>query len=172
MTEILLGVEDNKSTRRELVDELNSRISWDLFSLIIVAGSIKSEHESFEKSSLRYDYRRLGYAPFEWTLYAEKRSWRKWFLKSKVVLRCVVLRITYGEPRLLNGIYTIPGSESLKCELFRDTPEIRNIIQVVLGSVVDRIGIPSIEYISMSHNSSALYPGERPELPKARLLKV
>jgi hypothetical protein len=156
----------------EMVGELYHMISWDLFNQISKVGLVESEHESLKKEPLNSGRKKSGYAPFTWTFHAEKHSRGRWFLKKRTV-QCTILRIVYdGEPRLLNGIYTIPQNNSLKCELFRNSPSIRNAVESVLGWAVEKIGIPGIEFVDMSNDPSAWYPGERRELPKAKVLKI
>lgn len=63
------------------------------------------------------------------------------------------------------------GSEPLKCELFSVDSRLRDIAQFVLGPLAKRLGYSHVEYIDMSHDRSAYYPGERPKLPKARVVR-
>jgi len=163
MTEISFWAGRGVTPRWELLRQLSSLISRDLFNVI---KDTLSDQESL------YFFGEMGGhdAPVIWTFFADKHSWRKWFLKGKTVQR-IVLRIAYsGEPRLVNGIYFIPESESVKCELFRDSPSIRNTVQNILGLLVDQLWFTGIEYIDMSCDPLAWYPGERLKLPKAKLL--
>lgn len=67
----------------------------------------------------------------------------------------------------------ITGKEPLKCELFLTDPHLRNIAERVLEPMAKQLKYTRVEYIDMSQHKLAWYPGEpRPELPKARLLKV
>jgi len=159
------------SSRPKLTRELYALISWDLFNLIQKVALVKSDNESFGKEPVSSGKYVDGFAPFLWLFFAEKHSWQKWFLKGKMVRRNI-LRITYIEPRILNGVYVVNKSDSLKCELFRDSPEIRHAVESMLGPQAFRLGVPDIKYIDMSNDPSAWYPGKCPELPKARLLNV
>lgn len=64
------------------------------------------------------------------------------------------------------------GGEPLRCELFLNDPQLREIAQSVLEPLAKKLGYSRVEYVDMSNDPSAWYPGERPELPKAQLLNI
>lgn len=64
------------------------------------------------------------------------------------------------------------GSEPLKCELFLNDPGLRRMARDILESLAKKLGYKQVEYINMSNDPSAWYPGERPELPEARIHNV
>ncbi len=61
------------------------------------------------------------------------------------------------------------GERPLKCELFLNDSQLRQTAHVVLEPLAKQLGYKRIDYIDMSHDSQAWYPGERPTLPKARI---
>ena len=64
----------------------------------------------------------------------------------------------------------VTGKEPLKCELFLVHPSLRDSAVGVLEPMAKQLGYTRVEYIDVSKDKSAWYPGERPEFPKARLL--
>lgn len=118
------------------------------------------------------------------------REFRWWqFFRGKNTVSRNVLRVTdiLGPNRLLPMEYMsrhrkwrelqycfsppVTGEEPLKCELFLNHPGLRDIAQRVLEPMAKQLQYSRVEYIDMSKDKSAWYPGEFcPELPKARLL--
>ena len=109
-----------------------------------------------------YKYRRLG-------------SWL--YLKKETVCRNV-LRMQFGEVavdppqmrfgRMFNYYEYI---KCIRCELFLADPRLREIAERVFEPLAKSFPLPSVYYTEQFTDLSAWYPGERPELPKARLLK-
>ncbi|OGH91216.1 MAG: hypothetical protein A2534_00795 [Candidatus Magasanikbacteria bacterium RIFOXYD2_FULL_39_9] len=104
-----------------------------------------------------------------------RRCGRWPFLWEKTVRRNV-LRITGAvipkpQEDVFGGDRRYDSKGPLKCELFSDNPHLREIAQCFLESLAKRFYYDGVEYIDMFCDPSAWYPGERPELPKVRLLK-
>ena len=94
---------------------------------------------------------------------------KKWlFFKKKVLAHRYVLRLTYiYVPREFSAF----NEGRLKCELFLKDSRLRNIVQPIVERLTEAPWfVHGVEYVDMSDSPLALYPGERQELPQARLL--
>lgn len=109
------------------------------------------------------------------TLYLCKEKRGRWW--RKITLRRPVVRITdVAEPnRWSDGRYNFNryrGVEALKCELFLQDERLALIVRTFLDLLAKRLGYGRVEYIDMSDDPAAFYPGERPELPKAKVVNI
>ncbi len=96
---------------------------------------------------------------------------KRWlFFRKKILAHRYVLRLTHLH---LPRKFSIFNEGKLMCELFLNDPHLRAIVQPILESLKDAPWfIRGIEYIDMSDSPLALYPRERSEFPKARLLNI
>ncbi len=95
------------------------------------------------------------------TLYVRKEKSSGWWLFSeKNTVRRKVVRVTvFFFCDLRCGV--------LRCELFLANKIVYDVAQRVLEPLAKGMGYSGVEYVSMSHDRSACYPGERRELPVA-----
>lgn len=97
-------------------------------------------------------------------------KYRLFFKKKGPPVRRYILRITHV---LLAKQVTMFNQGVLKCELFLNDQRLRNIAQLVLEPLKEKVWFrPGVEYIDMSNDPLAWYPDERKELPKAQPLKA
>lgn len=98
--------------------------------------------------------------------------WRKEHVQRSV-LRVVNAHIYRSVPEISMGTGIKSNDPpGVRCELYLADPRLRDIAQCVLEPYVEANGYLPVQYIDMSNDPSAWFQGERPELPKARLLNA
>ncbi len=168
-----------------VIDEAMSQISIDVASIKVIANMVGGKTVSFSN-----DMCENGCVSWYTEIYAHTihllTTTSRWFRKKEFSGK--LLRITdVARPipieefegtisfarrniRMNDQIVPYEGEWPLKCELFLNDPQLRQIAHGVLEPLAKKLGYPVVEYVDMSNDPSAWYPHERPELPKVRLL--
>ncbi|TSC84903.1 MAG: hypothetical protein G01um101413_287 [Parcubacteria group bacterium Gr01-1014_13] len=167
-----------------VIDEAMRQISIDVASIKVIAklgkktvwlSSHRCKNEDFSWYTETYAHTIHLHTTTGWWF------WKKEFLGKLLCITDVAQPIPMEEfegtisyarrnIRMNDQIVPYKGERPLKCELFLDDPQLRQIAHTVLEPLAKQLGYKRIEYINMSHDPSAYYPGERSELPKAMLL--
>ncbi len=136
--------------RREIVSDALLQIQGRWFSEEMGSHMLKTD-----KETPKVDWGFIENSVLQVMLYLCKNEYYGWFfLKKKIVSRkvlCVTDFVYGGEGGLL------------KCELFVDSPILRNHAYSILTHLAVQLDYGGVEYTDMSKDRSAWYPEKPPE---------